>query len=63
MNPNRAISIPDTETSIRGAKDAFIEDNKTNIELIKKRIKSPDLKITNINIGKYTNTLKESGGK
>ena len=57
MNPNRAVSIPDTETSIRGAKDAFIEDNKTNIELIKKRIKSPDLKITNINIGKYTNTL------
>ena len=57
MDALRAVSLPDTETSIRGAKDAFIEDNKTNIELIKKRIKTNDLKIINTNIGKYTNTL------
>lgn len=57
MNTNRSINIPNTETSIRGAKDAFIEDNKTNIELIKKRIKSNDLKTIDLNIGKYTNTL------
>ena len=57
MKTTRSINIPDTETSIRGAKDAFIEDNRTNIELIRKRIKSTDLQIIDLNIGKYTNTL------
>lgn len=52
----RGIPTPETEFSIRGAKDAFIEDYQTNIGLIKKRIKTNDLWIENVTIGKYTST-------
>lgn len=52
----RSISTPDTESSIRGAKDAFIENIQANIGLVRKRIKSNDLEITKLFIGKYTNT-------
>ena len=53
----RAISMPASENTIRGAKDSFIEDFQTNIELIRKRIKNNNLWIKSINIGKYTNTI------
>lgn len=52
----RSISTPDTESSIRGSKDAFIENLQANIGLVRKRIKSNDLKINKFFIGKYTNT-------
>lgn len=55
-NINRSITHPTTEQTIRGAKDAFIENYQANIGLIKKRIKSEKLWIKDINIGKYTNT-------
>ena len=52
----RSISTPDTENAVRGSKDAFVEEYQKNIGLIKKRIKSNDLWIDNLNIGKYTKT-------
>jgi len=55
-NLNRGINTPTTEQSMRGSKDAFIENYQTNIGLIKRRIKSNDLWIKNLYLGKYTNT-------
>lgn len=55
-NENRSISPPNTEQTIRGSKDSFVENYQTNIGLIKKRIKNNNLWIKEINIGKYTNT-------
>lgn len=52
----RGISTPDTENTLRGSKDAFVEDYQKNIGLIKKRIRSNDLWIDNVVIGRYTNT-------
>lgn len=52
----RSISIPDTEATLRGAKDSFVEDIQKNIGLIRKRIRNNDLRIENLNIGDYTNT-------
>lgn len=52
----RSIDTPSTEQSIRGARDSFIENYQTNIGLIKRRIKTNDLWIENLNIGKYTDT-------
>lgn len=54
---NRGISLPETESSVRGAHDAFVEESQINIGLIKKRIKTNDLWIESITIGKYTKTL------
>lgn len=55
-NLSRSISAPNSENSLRGSKDSFVENYQTNIGLIKKRIKSKDLWIDNLNIGKYTDT-------
>lgn len=55
-NLSRSISSSDTERTIRGPKDSFIEEYQINIGLIKKRIKTNDLWIDSVNIGKYTNT-------
>ena len=52
----RGITTPDTEFAVRGAKDSFIEEYQTNIGLIKKRIKTNDLWIKNLTVGKYTTT-------
>lgn len=55
-NINRGISIPETENTVRGAHDSFVEDYQINLGLIKKRIKTNDLWIETLNIGKYTQT-------
>ena len=52
----RDIGIIRSELSLSGPKDSFIEDNKTNLELIKKRIKNGNLKVDSMNIGRYTKT-------
>ena len=52
----RSIDTPNTENTVRGAKDSFIEDYQTNLGLIKKRIKTNNLWIYDTNIGKNTQT-------
>ena len=52
----RGISTPQTENTVRGAKDSFIEEYQTNIGLIKKRIRSNDLWVKTLTIGRYTET-------
>lgn len=52
----RAISEPTTQLSIRGPKDSFIETLRTNTALIRRRIKSPNLWLETMKIGKVTQT-------
>ena len=54
--PNRSVTSSEYEKSITGPKDSFTENFNTNVGLIRKRIKNSNLKLENINIGKYTNT-------
>lgn len=54
--PTRGINESDYEKTITGPKDSFIEHFNTNVGLIRKRIKSPNLMLESILIGKYTNT-------
>ena len=56
LDLTRSISITDYERSITGPKDSFNEQFNTNIGLIRRRIKSPDLVVKSLNIGKYSNT-------
>ena len=53
---DRGVTTVSSELSLSGPKDSFNENINTNLGLIKKRIKSNDLKIDNMNIGLYTNT-------
>ena len=53
---DRSISECDTEGSISGPKDSFIENFNTNIGLIRKRIRNSKLKVDTIKLGSISNT-------
>ncbi len=53
---HRAIERPQSEIVIRGPQDAFNEVARTNIALIRRRIKSPDLIIRNLQLGQLSRT-------
>ncbi|MCM1367790.1 MAG: spore germination protein [Roseburia sp.] len=52
----RGITEPPTETVMRGPREGFIEDIKTNLSLLERRLKTPDLAIDRLTIGKRTQT-------
>jgi len=52
----RSIMEPPTETVMRGPREGFIEDLKTNISLLMRRLKSPDFAIDRMTVGRRTKT-------
>lgn len=52
----RAISEPPTGLSIKGPRNGFNESIKSNLSLIRRYVKSKDLKVENFKKGKYTQT-------
>jgi len=52
----RSIGEPTSQTTVRGPKDSFNEKINSNILLIRKRIKSKDLKVESLSIGNVTKT-------
>ncbi len=53
---SRAIAEPPTATVVKGPREGFTENLKTNMGLMRRRIKSESLKIENVQVGKYTKT-------
>jgi spore germination protein KA len=53
---SRAIEEPMAETSVRGPREGFTEVLRTNITLIRRRIKSPRLQVETFKIGELTQT-------
>ncbi|SNR87664.1 spore germination protein KA [Anaerovirgula multivorans] len=52
----RKVSEPLVETVLRGPMEAFVEDINVNTTLIRRRIKTPDLKIEKFNLGRLSQT-------
>lgn len=52
----RAIAEPSTDVVVKGPREGFIEDVKTNTSLIRRRLKTPELRIEFINVGKRSTT-------
>ena len=52
----RGIDEPPTSKVIKGPREGFVEDIYTNLTLIRKRLKTPNLQIVDIVVGKQTNT-------
>jgi spore germination protein KA len=52
----RSITEPTTQLAIRGPKDSFTETLRTNTALIRRRIKSPNLWLETIKIGRVSQT-------
>ena len=54
--PSRNVTEPSAETIIRGSREAFTESIETNIGLIRKRLKTPDLKLKTMEVGRRSKT-------
>lgn len=50
----RNVSEPTTETNVKGPKDCFVETLRTNIVLIRRRIRDPNLTIDMYRVGRRT---------
>lgn len=53
---SRAISEPPTASVIKGPREGFTEDLISNISLIKRKLKTPDLKFEFLTVGRRTRT-------
>jgi spore germination protein KA len=54
--PARGITEPPTQVAVKGPREGFVEDIKTNIALVRKRIKSEKLQIKNFTVGSRSDT-------
>lgn len=52
----RSVDDPSSDTNVMGAQDGFIEALRTNVSLVRRRIKSPRLKFELMQVGKTTRT-------
>ena len=52
----RGISAPELEHTAKGAKDAFVETNRTNTSLIRRHLRTPDLRLYETQVGEHSVT-------
>ncbi|RCW49114.1 spore germination protein [Paenibacillus prosopidis] len=52
----RGVTAPETEVNIRGPRDSFNESIGTNVSLIRRRLKSPNLWLESMRVGNITQT-------
>ena len=54
--PTRAVVEPPTDVAVKGPREGFVEDIKTNMALVRKRLKTPDLRFQTLRVGKRSDT-------
>lgn len=54
--PARSVSEPEKDKALRGSKDGFVETIVFNTALIRRRIRSTDLRVEMLNAGEQSNT-------
>ncbi|MDI3279869.1 MAG: spore germination protein [Bacillota bacterium] len=52
----RAVEEPDTESVVRGPREGFTERLHTNLSLLRRKIKSPNLRTESLRLGRVTRT-------
>lgn len=52
----RSISAPENEPSLKGSMDAFVESLRTNTSLVRRRLRAPELRVTEVVAGRQTVT-------
>ncbi|WP_213619941.1 spore germination protein [Paenibacillus sp. J22TS3] len=52
----RSVEEPSSQTVIRGPKEGFTEDIAVNLALLRRKIRSPDLRLESRILGRYTQT-------
>lgn len=56
QTPVRAVSEPPTDVTVKGPRAGFTEDLKTNLSLLRTRIKAPSLTLKTVVVGKQSGT-------
>lgn len=54
--PVRAVAEPPTDIAVKGPREGFIEDVKTNMSLVRKRLKTPELRFETLRVGRRSDT-------
>ncbi len=54
--PGRAVMEPPTQITVKGPREGFTEDIKTNLGLVRKRLKSPKLQVKMLSSGEQSAT-------
>ncbi len=54
--PTRAVMEPPTDVAVKGPREGFVEDVKTNMALVRKRLKTPSLRFETLRVGKQSET-------
>lgn len=54
--PGRTVAEPPTQVTVKGPREGFTEDIKTNLGLVRKRLKSDKLQIKTLEAGKQSDT-------
>ncbi|MHB1043166.1 MAG: spore germination protein [Eubacteriales bacterium] len=52
----RSITDPEAEPTVRGSRESFVETLRVNTSLLRRKIKSPNLKIETLRLGEVTDT-------
>ena len=52
----RGISHPEVENTVKGPKDAFVETSRSNTSLVRRHLRSPDLRIYETKVGRRSLT-------
>ncbi|MCD8255125.1 MAG: spore germination protein [Oscillospiraceae bacterium] len=55
-NQTRSINEPTLEKTVKGAKDAFVETLRVNTSLVRRRLRTPDLKVSQLTLGRKSST-------
>lgn len=53
---SRSIEEPSTHSNVRGSRDSFVEVVRTNVSLVRRRMKNPDLVFKMMQLGDMSNT-------
>lgn len=57
----RAVTEPPTSSVLKGPREGFIEEIKTDVSLVRRRLKTPDFVVKSVTIGRYSGTLVSIG--
>jgi len=52
----RSVTEPPTSSVLKGPREGFIEELKTNLSILRRRIKTPDLAVRFFQVGRYSTT-------
>ena len=56
LPPARAVIEPPTDVAVKGPREGFVEDVKTNMALLRKRLKTAELEFVNLKVGRRSQT-------